>query len=155
MMGLAEDGGLLLPRTIPRIGNETLSGWQELTYPELAFEIMSRFIDDIPIIDLQTLIDKSYKSFTHPEILPLVEHGNLHILELFHGPTLAFKDVALQFLGNLFEYLLKKNDSVLNILERLPVIPAVLPSTVSGVKTGSTFSSFTLTTGSVQSRKSR
>ena len=116
MMGLAEDGGLLLPRTIPRIGNETLNSWQELSYPELAFEIMSRFIDDIPIVDLQQLIEKSYETFTHPDILPLVEHGNLHILELFHGPTLAFKDVALQFLGNLFEYLLEKNDSVLNIL---------------------------------------
>ena len=116
MMGLAEDGGLLLPRTIPRIGNETLNAWQELSYPELAFEIMSRFIDDIPNIDLQQLIDKSYQTFTHPDTLPLVEHGNLHILELFHGPTLAFKDVALQFLGNLFEYLLEKDDSVLNIL---------------------------------------
>ena len=64
MMGLAEDGGLLLPRTIPRIGSETLAFWQELSYPELAFEIMSRFIDDIPGSDLREIINKSYAGFT-------------------------------------------------------------------------------------------
>jgi len=116
MMGLAEDGGLLLPRTIPRIGNETLASWQKLSYPELAFEVMSRFIDDIPNNDLHELINRSYASFDTPEVTPLFHHGNLHILELFHGPTFAFKDVALQFLGNLFEYLLKKNDAVMNII---------------------------------------
>jgi len=116
MMGLAEDGGLLLPRTIPRIGLETLSSWQELSYPELAFEIMSRFIDDIPGSDLREIINNSYAPFASDEVTPLVHHGDFHILELFHGPTLAFKDVALQFLGNLFEYLLKKDESVLNII---------------------------------------
>lgn len=116
MMGLAEDGGLLLPRTIPRIGGETLASWQELSYPELAFEIMSRFIDDIPGSDLRDIINASYASFRTEQVTPLVHHGDLHILELFHGPTLAFKDVALQFLGNLFEYLLKKDKSVLNII---------------------------------------
>lgn len=116
MMGLAEDGGLLLPRTIPRIGSETYASWQNLTYPELAFEVMSRFIDDIPNSDLRELINRSYATFNHPEVAPLVHHGTLHILELFHGPTFAFKDVALQFLGNLFEYLLKKSDAVMNIV---------------------------------------
>lgn len=116
MMGLAEDGGLLLPRTIPRIGSETLSSWQELNYPELAYEVMSRFIDDIPASDLKEIINKSYATFVDEEVTPLVHHGDLHILELFHGPTLAFKDVALQFLGNVFEYLLAKNKSVLNII---------------------------------------
>lgn len=116
LMGLAEDGGLLLPRTIPRIGSETLASWQRLSYPELAFEVMSRFIDDIPNSDLRDLINKSYSTFTHPEVTPLTHCGGLHILELFHGPTLAFKDVALQFLGNVFEYLLEKNDATLNIL---------------------------------------
>ncbi|MFW2365669.1 MAG: threonine synthase, partial [Desulforhopalus sp.] len=62
MMGLAEDGGLLLPRTIPRIGCETLTSWQKLSYPELAFEVMSRFVDDIPASDLKDLINKSYAS---------------------------------------------------------------------------------------------
>ncbi|MGL1931399.1 MAG: threonine synthase [Desulfotalea sp.] len=116
MMGLAEDGGLLLPRTIPRIDNSTLETWKNLNYPELAFEVMSRFIDDIPSTDLKDLIDASYTSFASDETTPLVHKGDLHILELFHGPTLAFKDVALQFLGNLFEYLLDKNDGILNII---------------------------------------
>lgn len=116
MMGLAEDGGLLLPRTIPRIGCETLTSWQDLSYQELTFEIMSRFIDDIPSSDLKDIIHQSYSTFNNEKITPLVHHGELHILELFHGPTLAFKDIALQFLGNLFQYLLSKNDSVLNIL---------------------------------------
>lgn len=116
MMGLAEDGGLLLPRTIPRIGCETLTSWQKMTYQELAFEVMSRFVDDIPASDLKDLISRSYATFTNDDVTPLVHQGDLHILELFHGPTLAFKDVALQFLGNLFEYLLGRNQSVLNIL---------------------------------------
>ncbi len=116
MMGLATDGGLLLPRNIPRIGSETFSSWQDLSYGELAFEIMSRFIDDIPSSDLRNLITRSYDTFLSDDVTPLVHHGDLHILELFHGPTLAFKDVALQFLGNLFAYLLEKENGVLNIL---------------------------------------
>src|SRR6056297_1546076 len=82
MMGLASDGGLLLPRNIPRIGKETFDTWGELSYPELAFEIMTRFIDDIPSSDLRDLIQKSYSGFRHPEVTPLVHHGSLHILEL-------------------------------------------------------------------------
>ncbi len=116
MSGLAEDGGLLLPRAIPRIDKETFDSWQGLTYQKLAFQIMSRFIDDIPVSDLKGLINKSYESFDHHDVAPLIHRGDLHILELFHGPTLAFKDIALQFLGNLFDYLLKKNDSYMNIL---------------------------------------
>ncbi|HSO08660.1 MAG TPA: threonine synthase [Desulfoprunum sp.] len=116
MMGLAEDGGLLLPRTIPRIDSQTLASWKGLSYAELAFEVMSRFIDDIPVSDLKSLINRSYATFDAADVVPLVHCGNLHILELFHGPTLAFKDIALQFLGNLFEYLLAKSGEVLNIL---------------------------------------
>ncbi len=116
MMGLAEDGGLILPRTIPRIGSETLNSWQKLSYAELAFEVMARFVDDIPSSELKRIITRSYANFDSEEVTPLVHKGDLHILELFHGPTLAFKDVALQFLGNLFEYLLAKNQSVLNII---------------------------------------
>jgi len=116
MMGLANDGGLLLPRAIPRIGNDTFDSWQNLNYNELAFEVMSRFVDDIPASDFRELIDRSYGSFDTAEVTPMVHQGELHILELFHGPTLAFKDVALQFLGNLFEYLLAQSGSVMNIL---------------------------------------
>lgn len=116
MMGLATDGGLLLPRNIPRIGAETFTSWLDLNYTELAFEIMSRFIDDLPSSDLRDLIKRSYSTFNHQEVTPLVHHGDLHILELFHGPTLAFKDIALQFLGNLFEYILEHDKGSLNIL---------------------------------------
>ncbi len=116
MMGLATDGGLLLPRAIPRIGASTYEKWQNLSYTELAFEVMSRFIDDIPEAELRNIIVRSYATFDTEEVAPLVHQGGLHIMELFHGPTLAFKDIALQFLGNIFEYLLEKQDSVMNIL---------------------------------------
>ncbi len=116
LMGLAEDGGLLLPRTIPRIGTSTFESWQDLDYPDLAFEVMSRFVDDIPESDFRELIRRSYSTFSTAEITPIVHHDDLHILELFHGPTLAFKDVALQLLGNLFEYFLERSSSILNIL---------------------------------------
>jgi threonine synthase len=116
MMGLATDGGLLLPESYPQIAAETLESWRSLTYQELAFRIISLFADDIPAADLHALIDSSYASFRDPEITPLVTKGNVHILELFHGPTLAFKDVALQLLGNLFAYLLKERGEKMNIV---------------------------------------
>ena len=116
MMGLAEDGGLLLPRTIPRLDADTLGDWREKSYADLAYEVMFRFIDDIPASDLRTLVNESYAAFNHAEVTPLIHYGDLHILELFHGPTLAFKDIALQFLGNIFAYFLKKNGGCMNIL---------------------------------------
>lgn len=116
MMGLAEDGGLLLPESIPQLTPGDLDMLSKLAYPELAFQVMSHFINDIPAADLKTLIDRSYATFTHPEITPVVHKDGLYILELFHGPTLAFKDVALQFLGNLFEYLLAESGERMNIL---------------------------------------
>jgi len=116
MMGLATDGGLLLPTSIPEIPAETLSQWRQLSYPELATAVLSLFIDDIPPDDLRELVERSYSTFNHPEITPLVKQGDCYILELFHGPTLAFKDVALQFLGNVFEYLLKESGGKMNIL---------------------------------------
>lgn len=116
MMGLADDGGLLLPRAIPRIGSDTFDSWRDLSYSELAFEVMSRFVDDIPDSDFRQIINRSYLSFDTTEVAPIVHHSDLHILELFHGPTLAFKDIALQLLGNLFEYLLAQTGSVMNIL---------------------------------------
>jgi threonine synthase len=116
MMGLASDGGLLLPQSYPSITREQLESWRSLTYPELAFEVISRYIDDIPAGDLKSLITRSYAGFTHPEVTPLVKQNGLYILELFHGVTLAFKDVALQFLGNLFEYILAERHKTLNII---------------------------------------
>lgn len=116
MMGLATDGGLLLPVSIPEISAETVDQWRKLSYPELATAVLGLFIDDIPADDLRELVARSYQAFNHPEITPLVKQGDCYILELFHGPTLAFKDVALQFLGNVFEYLLKESGGKMNIL---------------------------------------
>jgi len=116
MMGLADDGGLLLPESIPVIPPDTVARWRGLRYPELATEVLRLFIDDIPAADLDVLVKKSYLAFNHPDITPVVRQGGCHILELFHGPTLAFKDVALQFLGNVFEYLLKESGGRMNIL---------------------------------------
>ncbi len=116
MMGLATDGGLLLPAELPVASAETIQKWQDLSYQQLAFEVLSLFIDDIPAGELRALIDRSYATFSHPEITPVVHKGDCYILELFHGPTLAFKDVALQFLGNVFEYLLQQSGGKMNIL---------------------------------------
>ncbi len=116
MMGLAEDGGLLLPESVPQLTPGDLDALSMLDYPELAFQVMSYFIEDIPAADLKSMIDRAYASFTHPAITPVVHKDGLFILELFHGPTLAFKDVALQFLGNLFEYLLAETGAHMNIL---------------------------------------
>lgn len=116
MMGLATDGGLLLPESLPKASKKELLSWATLSYRELAVEVFSKFIDDIPHADLVSLVARSYDSFESDEVVPLVKHGDLHIMELFHGPTLAFKDIALQFLGNLFEYLLKESSSHMNIV---------------------------------------
>ncbi|MGB9081060.1 MAG: threonine synthase [Desulfuromonadaceae bacterium] len=116
MMGLASDGGLLLPQSYPAVTRGQLESWRGLSYQELAFEVISRYVDDIPDGDLKSLINRSYATFTHPDVTPVVKHNGVYILELFHGLTLAFKDVALQFLGNLFEYILAERNQTLNIL---------------------------------------
>ncbi len=116
MMGLADDGGLLLPESIPALTPGDIEVLAHLDYPELAFQIVSLFAEDIPSADLKDLVDRSYAAFTHPEVTPVVHRDGVYILELFHGPTLAFKDVALQLLGNLFEYLLKERNQKMNIL---------------------------------------
>ncbi len=116
MMGLAEDGGLLLPESIPQIEEAELEELAGLSYPDLAFRIISRYATDIPADDLKSLIDRSYATFVHPEVTPVIQQDGVYILELFHGPTLAFKDVALQLLGNLFEYLLAERGEQMNIL---------------------------------------
>ncbi|MBK1716437.1 threonine synthase [Thiocystis violacea] len=117
MMGLATDGGLLVPTEIPWIAPERLRAWSTLSFQELALEVSTLFVgEDIAREDLGELIERSYATFTHPEVTPLVEPGGVRILELFHGPTAAFKDVALQLLGNLFEYLLEREGGCLNII---------------------------------------
>ncbi|MDD5153744.1 MAG: threonine synthase [Thermodesulfobacteriota bacterium] len=116
IMGLATDGGLLLPESIPMVSAGELRSWARLSYPELAFKVMSLFITDIKAEDLKRLVKRSYSAFDHPEITPVVKKDGIYVLELFHGPTLAFKDVALQFLGNVFEYLLLEGGRKMNIL---------------------------------------
>jgi threonine synthase len=114
--GLAPDGGLFVPERLPRAD---LAAWRGLSYPELAFAVLSRFVDDIPPGDFRDIVFKTYtgSNFGSDEITPLrtLEPG-LHILGLSNGPTLAFKDLALQLLGNLFEYELGRRGARLNIL---------------------------------------
>lgn len=117
--GLATDGGLVVPERYPRIDAATLARWRKLSYPELAFEILRLYADDVPEADLRALVDRTYTAqvFGSNEITPLhtLEPG-LHLLRLSNGPTLAFKDVAMQLLGQLFEYVLAKEGRELNIL---------------------------------------
>lgn len=115
MSGLARDGGLLMPERVPSAVGK-LERWRKLPYADLAFEVMRLFVDDICVFDLRSLVAKSYWVFRHPEVTPTVSVGPVHVLELFHGPTLAFKDVALQFLGNLFEHVLGEAGGFMNIV---------------------------------------
>jgi threonine synthase len=124
--GLAPDGGLFLPENYPQVTRAELDAWRKLSYAGLAFEVLSRFATDIPAADLRAIISKTYTATVYgngradsdaKQITPLrtLEPG-LHILELSNGPTLAFKDMAMQLLGNLFEYALDKQHAELNIL---------------------------------------
>ena len=117
--GLAPDGGLYLPERYPQVDAATLARWRNLPYADLAFEILSLYIDDIPTADLRALCRKTYTAevFGTPQIVPLrkLEDG-LYLEALSNGPTLAFKDMAMQLLGNLFEYELARRGEELNIL---------------------------------------
>jgi threonine synthase len=117
--GLSSDGGLFVPHTVPQVDAPTLAAWRRLSYPDLAFEIFSRYIDDIPSADLKRLCHAVYtpKVFGSAAITPLKPLSKgLALQALSNGPTLAFKDVAMQMLGALFEYQLARNNQVLNIL---------------------------------------
>ena len=117
--GLAPDGGLYLPERYPQISVAMLDAWRSLSYADLAFEILSLYIDDIPAADLKAICRKTYTQgvFGTTEIVPLrkLEDG-LFLEGLSNGPTLAFKDMAMQLLGNLFEYELARRGAQLNIL---------------------------------------
>ncbi|MNK51138.1 Threonine synthase [compost metagenome] len=117
--GLAPDGGLYLPETYPQVDTATLAKWRTLPYAELAFEILSLYIDDIPAADLKAICAKTYTAevFGTDEIVPLRElEDGVYLEALSNGPTLAFKDMAMQLLGNLFEYELARRGAELNIL---------------------------------------
>ena len=117
--GLAPDGGLYLPTHYPKVDAATLQRWRGLSYADLAFEVLSLFIDDIPAADLKALVQRTYTEavFGTKAIVPLrpLEEG-LYIETLSNGPTLAFKDMAMQLLGQLFEYELGRRGERLNIL---------------------------------------
>jgi threonine synthase len=117
--GLAPDGGLYLPERYPRIDAATLARWRRLSYPELAFQLLSLFIDDVPPGDLRELLRRTYTAevFGDPRIVPLrpLEPG-VFVLGLSNGPTLAFKDLAMQFLGQAFEYELARRGRPLKVL---------------------------------------
>ncbi|HEY8048965.1 MAG TPA: threonine synthase [Ramlibacter sp.] len=117
--GLAPDGGLYLPESYPQVDAATLARWRKLAYPQLAFEILSLYIDDIPAADLKAICDRTYTQdvFGTKEIVPLKKlEGGLYLEALSNGPTLAFKDMAMQLLGHLFEYELGRRGETLNIL---------------------------------------
>ncbi|MDD2833260.1 MAG: threonine synthase [Methylotenera sp.] len=124
--GLAPDGGLYLPERYPQLSDADLSAMRGLSYADLAFAILSRFVDDIPANDLKTIIDKTYRADVYAytrngqsaaDITPTLKlEENLYLLSLSNGPTLAFKDMAMQLLGNLFEYVLTKEGKTTNIL---------------------------------------
>ena len=117
--GLAPDGGLYLPTAYPRVDAATLARWRGLSYAELAFEILSLYIDDIPAADLKAIVHRTYTEaiFGTPQITPLKPLvPGLALVALSNGPTLAFKDMAMQLLGQLFEYELGRRGETLNIL---------------------------------------
>jgi threonine synthase len=115
-IGLAPDGGLFLPESLPDI-TPRLAAWKNLSYADLCTEFLSLFATGIPEDVLEKLVHRSYGTFTHPDIAPLRKlDDKLHVLELFHGPTLAFKDFALQFLGNLYGWQCEQNGKSINVL---------------------------------------
>jgi threonine synthase len=114
--GLAPDGGLFLPEKLPDFSG-SVGRFEKLSYPELCFEFLRVFATDIPAETLRAMVAKSYTRFTDPAIAPLKSLGkNLYVLELFHGPTLAFKDFALQLLGNLYAHQCSVRKQTINVL---------------------------------------
>jgi threonine synthase len=117
--GLAPDGGLVVPEHYPALDAATLERWRSLPYPDLAYLLLRLYCDDIPDADLHAIVRRTYTAaaFGSPEIVPVRElEPGLHLLRLSNGPTLAFKDVAMQLLGELFEYVLARDGRALNIL---------------------------------------
>ncbi|KAL4251004.1 threonine synthase family protein [Abortiporus biennis] len=137
LTGLAPNGGLYIPDHIPQLPENWQEKWSSYSFVDLSTEILSLYIspEEISRAELRALVEKSYKTFRHPDITPLKKlNEKTFILELFHGPTFAFKDVALQLLGNLFEFFLvrrNKNKTAEEKKEKLTVVGATSGDTGS------------------------
>ncbi|WIV20511.1 threonine synthase [Paenibacillus polygoni] len=118
LMGLATDGGLLVPSTIPVISSDKLEEWRTLSFQDLMLEIFSYYLnEEIPNDELKEMIYASYSTFRHEDVTPVHQlTDDIYLLELFHGPTFAFKDIALQLMGQLYSYVAKKYKRPINIL---------------------------------------
>ncbi|XOJ73014.1 threonine synthase [Candidatus Pelagibacter sp. Uisw_114] len=115
--GLADDGGLFIPKEVKKYSTEELESLSGLSYQELAKKIINPYIGDfMSASELSDIVDKSYSVFRKNNAVALIKLGDVNLLELFHGPTLAFKDIAMQLLGNFYEYYLKKNNKNINII---------------------------------------
>ena len=115
--GLADDGGLFIPNSLKKFTQDELNLLRKLNYQDLAKKIIFPFIDDfMSESELANIVDKSYSVFRKDNVVDLVALGNIRVLELFHGPTLAFKDIAMQLLGNFYEHFLNKNNKNINVV---------------------------------------
>ena len=115
--GLADDGGLYVLKSLKKYSKEELLKLKNLNYNELSTELINIFSEDfISKEELSSLIEKSYSTFREKDVVKISNLGEIKLLELFHGPTLAFKDIAMQFIGNLYEYYLNKNNKKINIV---------------------------------------
>ena len=125
LAGLASDGGLYVPETIPALSMPEIAALRGLPYHDLAYQIISRFTGDTIAPDtLKGLIDESYAGFRHAAIAPLKQlDAQTYLLELFHGPTLAFKDFALQFLGRLLGHILAKRKQHVIAIKEIKLTP--------------------------------
>jgi threonine synthase len=118
LTGLASDGGLYVPETLPQFSHQEIASWASLSYADLAHKILLPFVEeDISSNELKTMVDETYAGFNHKAVAPLIQlDHNEWVLELFHGPTLAFKDFALQLLGRLMDHALIKRNKRLVIM---------------------------------------
>jgi len=115
--GLADDGGLFIPKSLNKFSEAEIDSFKKLSYQDLAKNIIFSFIGDfMSENDLSRIIDKSYSVFREKNVVKLIKVGDRSVLELFHGPTLAFKDVAMQLLGNFYEYYLNNENEKINIV---------------------------------------
>ena len=117
LKGLADDGGLFVPKSIKPFKKKELDNLKNLSYNDLAAEIIYPFIGDfMSKDDLISLISKSYSNFRSDDVVKISDLGDLKVLELFHGPTLAFKDIAMQLIGNFYQYHLGRDQKKINII---------------------------------------